>query len=80
MRHPRTVLDLQRRAPEPRTAARISGQLDLEVELAALLEHTLYLEPLQTDDAANVVPHPLFLLAPRSMTTQSLRGAADVSV
>jgi hypothetical protein len=50
-----------------------------EVEPVALLDNALHLEPLQTDKAANVVPHPLFLLAPRSMTTRSLKGAADVS-
>jgi hypothetical protein len=44
-----------------------------------LSSSALHLEPLKTDEAANVVPHPLFLLAPRSMTTQSLVRAADAS-
>jgi hypothetical protein len=54
-------------------------QLDLEVELVSPLDHALYLEALQADEAANVVLHPLFLLAPQFMTTRSLEGAADVS-
>jgi hypothetical protein len=45
----------------------------------ALLDHPPHLEPLKTDEAPNVVLHPLFLLAPRSMTTQSLVRAADAS-
>jgi hypothetical protein len=54
-------------------------QLDLEVEPVAYLHDALYLEALQADEAANVVPHPLFLPAPQFMTTRSLEGAADVS-
>jgi hypothetical protein len=77
--HPRAVLDLERRAPAARAAASARDQLDLEVEPVALLDHSLHLEPLKADEAANVVPHPLFLLAPQFMTTQSLERAADVS-
>jgi hypothetical protein len=57
----------------------VRDQLDLEVELVANLDHALHLEPFQADEAAKVTLHPLFLLAPRSMTTQSLQRAADVS-
>jgi hypothetical protein len=77
--HNRALLDLQRRAPAARTAATARDQLDLEVEPVALLDHARHLEPLQADEAAKVVLHTLFLLAPRSMTTQSLVRAADVS-
>jgi hypothetical protein len=72
--HHRTLLDLQRRAAAARAAAGPRDQLDLEVEPVALLDYALHPEPLETDDAANVVLHPLFLLAPRSMTTRSLKG------
>jgi hypothetical protein len=34
----------------------------------------IHLEALETDEAAKVM-HPLFLLAPRSMTTQTLEGS-----
>ena len=54
-------------------------RLDLEVEPVAHLDHSLHLDPLNTDEVANVVLHPLFLRAPRSMATQSLVRAADVS-
>ena len=52
----------------------------LEVEPVALLDNALYLEPFQPDETGKVVLHPLFLLAPRSVTTQSLKGTADVSL
>jgi hypothetical protein len=74
------VLDLERRPRVARAAAGTRDQLDLQVELVALLEHALDVAPLQADEAAYVVLHPLFLLAPRSMTTQSLVRAADVSI
>ena len=77
--HPRAVLDLERRAAAARAAAGPRGQLDLEVEPVAHLDHALHLEPFQPDETGKVVLHPLFLLAPRSMTTQSLKGTADVS-
>jgi hypothetical protein len=77
--HPRSLLDLQRRAPAVGAAAGPRDQLDLEVEPVAPLDYALHLEPLKTDEATNVVPHPLFPLAPRAMTTRSLKGAADVS-
>jgi hypothetical protein len=76
---PRAVLDVERGAPAARATAGARDQLDLEVELVALLDHALHLEPLKADEAAKVIPHPLFLLAPRSMTTQSLKVTADVS-
>jgi hypothetical protein len=56
-----------------------SDQLDLEVELVPRLDHAVDLEALATDEAAKVTVHPLVLLAPRSMTTQSLVRGADVS-
>lgn len=77
--HPRALLDVDRRPPAAGAAARPRDQLDLEVEPVANLDHTLHLEPVQADEAAKVTLHPLFLLAPRSMTTRSLKGAADVS-
>jgi hypothetical protein len=64
--------------PQPGQAARPRDQLDLEVEPVALLDDALHPEPLQAHEAAKVTLHPLFLLAPRSMTTQSLVRAADV--
>jgi hypothetical protein len=80
--HPRhrALLDLDRRAAAPGAAAGTRDQLELEVEPAAHLNDALHLEPLEPDEAANVVVHPLFLLAPQFMTTRSLEGAADVSI
>jgi hypothetical protein len=78
--HHRSLLDSDRRATAIGAATGTGDQLDLEVEPVAQLNHALHLEPLKPDEAANVVPHPLFLLAPRSMTTQSLVRAADVSL
>jgi hypothetical protein len=72
-------IDVDRRVPSPRTAAGPRDQLNLEVEPVGDFNNALHLEPLQADEAANVVLHPLFLLAPQFMTTQSLEGAADVS-
>jgi hypothetical protein len=68
--------DRPQRGQQP---ARATSSTSREVEPVALLDHALHLEPLQTDEVANVVLHPLFLLAPRSMTTRSLKGAADIS-
>jgi hypothetical protein len=61
------------------TTAGRGDQLDLEVEPLAPLHDAPHLEALQTDEAAKVILHPPFLLAPRSMTTQSLVKAADAS-
>jgi hypothetical protein len=54
-------------------------QLDLQVKLLAGPLHLGHDKAIQPDKAGSVVLHPLFLLAPRSQTTRSLRGAADVS-
>jgi hypothetical protein len=78
--HHRAVLDVNRRTPAIGAATRARDQLDLEVEPVAPLHHPLHLEALQADEAANVIPHPLFPLAPQFMTTRSLEGAADVSL
>ena len=53
-------------------------ELDLEVELVTPLIHTDDDEPVQAEQSANFLEHPLFLLAPRSMPTQSAMRAADV--
>jgi hypothetical protein len=55
-------------------------QLDLRVELLTRLSHCGHDKAIQPDETGSVVLHPLFLLAPRSLTTRSLKGAADVSV
>jgi hypothetical protein len=56
-------------------------QLNLEVKPAARLENGLHLEALMTDEAAKVLLHPLLLLAPRSMTMQTLvRGSGGLVV
>jgi hypothetical protein len=60
--HPRAVPDVERGAPAARATAAARDQLDLEVEPVALPERALHLEPLQADEAAKVIPHPLFLL------------------
>src|SRR5919199_6261893 len=70
--HHRPLLDLERCPSAVRAAARAGDQLDLEVELVANLDHSLHLEAVKTDEAGSLIRHPLFLLAPRSMTTQSL--------
>ena len=76
--HHRPLLDIDASATAM-APTRARDQLDLEVEPVAHLKDAPYLEPLHADEAANVVLHPLFLLVPRSMTTRSLKGAADVS-
>jgi 2-keto-4-pentenoate hydratase len=40
------------------------AQLDLEVELVAVLHDALHSEAIQADEAANVISHPLLLLTP----------------
>ncbi len=44
-----------------------------------MLVDARHFEAVQADEAAKVLLHPLFLLAPQYMTTQSVEGAADVS-
>jgi hypothetical protein len=61
------------------TTAGRGDQLDLEVEPLAPLHDAPHLEALQTRRGGKVILHPPFLLAPRSMTTQSLVRAADAS-
>jgi hypothetical protein len=61
-----------------RGAYRREGPGVAQVEPVALVDNPLHLEPLKAAEAANVVLHPLFLLAPRSLTTRSLKRAADV--
>jgi hypothetical protein len=77
--HPGAILDVDRAAPAARATPGERDQLDLEVEPVAPLDNALHLKALETDEAAKVILHPLLLLAPRSMTTQSLVRAADVS-
>jgi hypothetical protein len=48
----------------PQTGAR--DQLDLEVELIAVLMNPPHPKTLKTDKTANFLVHPLFSLAPRS--------------
>jgi hypothetical protein len=49
------------------------------VDPVAPLDNAFHFEPLKAAEAANGVLHPLLLLAPRSMTTQSVVRAADIS-
>ena len=61
------------------TGGRGGDQLDLQVELSTQLIDSRNDQSVQTEQTANVIPHPLFLLAPRSLTKPSLERAADVS-
>lgn len=78
--HPRAVLDVERGAPTVGAAAGSRDQLDLEVDPVANLDNALHFDTVQPDETGKVILRPLFLLAPRSMTTQSLQRAADVSL
>jgi hypothetical protein len=71
-------LDVECGAPAVAAGAGARDQLDLEVELVARVFEACHLEPVQADETGKVGLHPLFLLAPRSITTQSLVRAADV--
>jgi hypothetical protein len=77
--HPRALLHLERAPPAAGAQAGPRDQLDFEVEPVANLDNALHHEPFQPDETGKVILHPLLLLAPRSMTTQSLQRAADVS-
>jgi hypothetical protein len=56
------LLDQQRRSATPPTARRVGGQLDLDLEPTADLDHPRHDHPFDPDQAANVILHPLFLL------------------
>jgi hypothetical protein len=67
--HFSTLIDQHYWAPidTPRAMRALSGsrdQLDLEVELITVLDDALHPEPVQADEAANVILHPLLLLTP----------------
>lgn len=76
--YPWALLDRERGAPATGATTGARDQLNLEVELVANLDDALDFEPFEPDETGKVILHPLFLLAPRSMTTQSLQRAADV--
>jgi hypothetical protein len=76
--HQRPLLHLAALPPTARAATAGRDELDLEVELLAPLSHRLHNETVQTEQSAKFLQHPLFLLAPRSTTTQSVVRAADV--
>ena len=48
--------------PHHRQHASLRDQLDLDLELPADLDHTGHRQPLDPDQTANVILHPLFLL------------------
>ena len=77
--HQRPLLHLA--TPPPTAPAATAGrdELDLEVELVTPLLDRRHPEPLQSEEPAKLLAHPLFLPAPRSMTTQKLARTADVS-
>src|SRR6266508_7053576 len=66
--------------PRPAARAATAGrdELDLEVELVTPLLDRRHREPLEPEEPATLLLHPLFLPAPRSMTTQKLARTADV--
>ena len=76
--HQRPFLHLATRPPAARAAAAARDELDLEVELVTPLRDQRHREPLESEEPAKLLLHPLFLPAPRSMTTQKLARTADV--
>jgi hypothetical protein len=79
-RHEWAILDAQLPAAAVGAADGARDELDLQVELVAGPLHFGHGKALQPDKAGSLVLHPLFPPAPRSQTTRSLRGAADVSL
>src|SRR5438034_5544511 len=77
--HQRALLHLATPLPAARAATTGRDELDLEVELITPLRDRRHDEPLESEERAKLLVHPLFLPAPRSMTTQKLARAADVS-
>ena len=77
--HQRPLLHLAAPPPAARAATAGRDELDLEVELVTPLRDRRHREPLESEEPAKLLEHPLFLPAPRSMTTQKLARAADVS-
>jgi hypothetical protein len=75
----RAVLDRDRRAAAAREAADPRRPPRPRGRAGRPPNDALHLEPLKADEAANVVLHPLFLLARHLLSTQSLARAADVS-
>jgi hypothetical protein len=56
--------DVERGAAATWARAGARDQLDIEVELVALLPDASHLEAVKADETVNVLMHPLFLLAP----------------
>src|SRR5439155_19133494 len=77
--HQRALLHLATPLPAARAATTGRDELDLEVELVTPLRDRRHDEPLESEEPAKLLVHPLFLPAPRSMTTQKLARTADVS-
>jgi hypothetical protein len=73
-----SILDRQRPPPAATATSGPTDELDLELKPLAVIGHRREDHPTNTDKAANVIPHPLFLLV-RVSTTRSLGGAPDVS-
>jgi hypothetical protein len=63
----RTILDIDRHAPTTRATTRASNSFHLQLQTVADLHHIAHFKSIQTDETANVILHPLFLLAPRSI-------------
>jgi len=76
--HGRSLFHLHARPATGRACGGGHDELDLEVELVASLSHRRYGKAVQAEQSAKFLQHPLFLLAPRSLTTQSVVRAADV--
>src|SRR4051794_39236564 len=77
--HQRALLHLATPLPATRAATTGRDELDLEVELVTPLRDRRHDQPLESEEPAKLLVHPLFLPAPRSMTTQKLARTADVS-
>ena len=60
--HPIALLDHKRPTTTPPTAPRPSQHLDLELDPPTMIGHPGHRHPLDPDETANVVMHPLFLL------------------
>jgi hypothetical protein len=61
--HHVAFLDLQRSTAAPPTTPRPGQHLYLELDPPAVIAHACYSHPLDPENTANVILHPLFLLA-----------------
>jgi hypothetical protein len=66
---------MHRPVPAPPTTASTDRELDLDLELLAQLDHARHDQPIDPDQTANVILHPLFLLVRVFDNAKPARGS-----